>query len=115
MALILWNDSDGIQATPETYESVTEALAAAALWFRRFKRQGYYATAKMDRIPLEYLHLAVHREHDNHLTTEGWIRLHTPESLSREWDSDMFVEISSEGLGIEIIDPIRLLDEWAEA
>jgi hypothetical protein len=44
---------DGIEIAPVTYRSKKAAYAAFKEWVQRYKQQGYYHTAKWERIPFD--------------------------------------------------------------
>lgn len=46
----LFNDTDGILASPSTFDSAEEAARAVAQLRRRFEEQGYYLTAHGTKI-----------------------------------------------------------------
>lgn len=48
--VILWNDTDGIPAWPEPFETRREALSFARAFRARYARQCYYLTADGRRI-----------------------------------------------------------------
>lgn len=47
---ILWNDTDGIPASPEPFKRKREALRFARAFRARHTQQGYYLTADGQRI-----------------------------------------------------------------
>jgi hypothetical protein len=46
---------DGFPITCQPFASEQEALDAIPVWCRRFKKQGYYSTSNLERIPLKEL------------------------------------------------------------
>ena len=69
MEYVLWNTLDGIPATPETYENVSDAQQARHNFIDRFQPQGYYLSGNYDRVP--YLELARFLE----IRPVGWERV----------------------------------------
>ena len=49
---ILWNETDGILASPDSFKTHREARAFVRAFRKRFERQGYYLTAGRERIPV---------------------------------------------------------------
>ena len=56
---MLWNDTDEVFASPETFETEAKAEAFAKKFRERFAAQGYYLTADRTRIAPEDVELFV--------------------------------------------------------
>lgn len=57
--LMLWNETDQVYASPETFKTKAKAAAFASRFRERFAAQGYYLTADGMRIAPEDLELVV--------------------------------------------------------
>jgi hypothetical protein len=57
MSKIMYNviSPDGFPITCEPFASERDALEAIPAWCQRFKKQGYYSTSGLQRIPLKEL------------------------------------------------------------
>lgn len=56
---MLWNQTDGLFASPEEFETEAKAEAFAVRFRRRFVTQGYYLTFDRRRIAPEDVELVV--------------------------------------------------------
>jgi len=56
---MLWNETDQVFASPETFETEANASAFAKRFRQRYAAQGYYLTADRVRIPPEEVELLV--------------------------------------------------------
>ena len=59
--LLLWNETDQVYASPEEFKTEGEAEAYALEFRKRFAAQGYYLTARGERISPEDVELVVER------------------------------------------------------
>jgi hypothetical protein len=55
----LFNETDGLPASPETFKTREQAEACAKRFRERFAVQGYYLTAGGERIPPREVRLVV--------------------------------------------------------
>ena len=55
----VWNDTDGLFASPDAFKTRTAARAFIRKFRRRFDHQGYYLTFRRERIPVEDVSLLV--------------------------------------------------------
>jgi hypothetical protein len=55
MEYVLWNALDHVTATPDTYPDTESAAEAKRDFVDGFRRQGYYLTARHERIPVHTL------------------------------------------------------------
>ncbi len=55
----LFNETDGVYASPDAFKTRRAALAYARRFRQRFATQGYYLTSGGHRIPVEEVKLAV--------------------------------------------------------
>lgn len=55
----LFNATDGVYASPDSFKTRREARAFARAFRKRFERQGYYLTAERERIPVEAVELEI--------------------------------------------------------
>jgi hypothetical protein len=46
---------DGFPISCEPFTTRRKAIAAIPAWTKRFEKQGYYLTARWEKIPLKYL------------------------------------------------------------
>ena len=46
---------DGFPITCEPFTTRRKAIAAIPAWKKRFEKQGYYLTGRLEKIPLKYL------------------------------------------------------------
>lgn len=58
---MLWNDTDHLFASPDTFETEAQAEAFAERFRRRFVIQGYYLTSDRRRIAPDDVELTVIR------------------------------------------------------
>jgi hypothetical protein len=55
MEYVLWNALDNVTATPDTYPDIESAADAKGDFVDGFRRQGYYLTARHERVPVNML------------------------------------------------------------
>ncbi|MDE2291855.1 MAG: hypothetical protein KGL53_07210 [Elusimicrobia bacterium] len=55
----LYNETDGVFASPEEFATEEAARASVRRFRDQFKAQGYYLTASRERIPVEAVALVV--------------------------------------------------------
>ena len=56
---LLWNETDGVYASPEEFKTEGEAETYAREFRKRFAAQGYYKTADGTRISPEDIELVI--------------------------------------------------------
>ena len=57
--LMLWNEEAGLFVSPEEFETEEEANAYAKDFLARYAAQGYYLTARGQRIPVNSVRLDI--------------------------------------------------------
>lgn len=58
-AFLLWNETDQVSASPDTFPSKAEAEAFAAKFRKRFERQGFYRNVRGEHIAPSDIELVV--------------------------------------------------------
>lgn len=53
------NETDGITASPYTFKTIKEAKEFIRDFIKRYEKQGYYFSSRMERIEPKYLELSI--------------------------------------------------------